>query len=190
MTDRPGGWIRTFSGLQFWPLDPRPEDIRIEDIAHALSQQCRFAGHARIFYSVAEHSVHVSTLCPPENALWGLLHDASEAYLQDVARPLKCLPEFAPYRAAERRLQDMIVLSFGLDADPPASVHDADDAMLQFESRALLTGGLGGPETAVRPAPAFVGDAPWPPPRAEQEFLARFRELTGHGPHSAGGGVR
>ena len=74
---------------------PNPDDIRIEDIAHALSNQCRFAGHAREFYSVAEHSVHVSQLCLPEHALWGLLHDASEAYLVDLPRPLKLLPEFA-----------------------------------------------------------------------------------------------
>src|ERR1017187_10636100 len=80
----PHGSITTFSGIHFWPLLPNPADIRIEDIAHALSNQCRFAGHAREFYSVAEHSVRVSQLCPPEDALWGLLHDASEAYLTDV----------------------------------------------------------------------------------------------------------
>ena len=99
------GFIGTFSGLRFWPLDPNPEKILIADIAHALAHQCRFGGHASKFYSVAEHSVHVSKLCLPEHALWGLLHDASEAYLVDLPRPLKLLPEFAPYREAERRLQ-------------------------------------------------------------------------------------
>ena len=186
MSERRGAWIRTFSGLQFWPLDPRPEELRIEDIAHALSQQCRFAGHSRLFYSVAEHSVHVSALCPLEDALWGLLHDASEAYLQDVARPLKSLPEFAAYREAERHLQEMIVRGFGLDAEPPASVHDADNAMLHLESRCLLTGGLGLPETIAGPAPTFTVHAPWPPLRAEQEFLARFRQLFGREAHRAG----
>src|ERR1039457_118422 len=87
------GFIGTFSGLRFWPLDPNPEKILIDDIAHALAHQCRFGGHASRFYSVAEHSVHVSRLCPPEDALWGLLHDASEAYLVDLPRPLKQLPE-------------------------------------------------------------------------------------------------
>ena len=71
------GFIGTFSGLRFWPLDPNPEKILIDDIAHALAHQCRFGGHASRFYSVAEHSVHVSRLCLPEHALWGLLHDVA-----------------------------------------------------------------------------------------------------------------
>src|ERR1035441_1601867 len=99
------GSITTFSGVRFWPLIPNPADIRIEDIAHALSNQCRFGGHTREFYSVAEHSVRVSQLCTPENALWGLLHDASEAYLSDVTAPITELPQLEAYRAAERSLQ-------------------------------------------------------------------------------------
>jgi len=108
------GSITTFSGISFWPLLPNPDDIRIDDIAHALAHQCRFAGHTRLFYSVAEHSVRVSQLCRPEDALWGLLHDASEAYLSDVPAPLKELPEFEPYRAAERNLQGAVAQRFGL----------------------------------------------------------------------------
>jgi hypothetical protein len=83
----PDGSITTFSGVLFRPLLPNPDDIRIADIAHALSQQYRFAGHTRTFYSVAEHSVRVSLLCRPDDALWGLLHDASEAFLTDVPAP-------------------------------------------------------------------------------------------------------
>src|ERR1035441_7448066 len=88
------GFIGTFSGLRFWPLDPDPDKILIEDIAHALAHQCRFGGHASKFYSVAEHSVHVSKLCAPKDALWGLLHDASEAY---------CGAVWAPARATGQR---------------------------------------------------------------------------------------
>src|ERR1017187_3148745 len=77
--DSRDGFISLFSGMRFWPLDPNPEKILIADIAHALAHQCRFGGHASKFYSVAEHSVHISQLCLPEHALWGLLHDASEA---------------------------------------------------------------------------------------------------------------
>src|ERR1039457_6405429 len=116
------GFIGTFSGLRFWPLAPNPDDILIADIAHALAHQCRFGGHAWKFYSVAKHSVHVSQLCPPEHALWGLLHDASEAYLVDLPRPLKLLPEFAPYREAERRSQRAVAVRFGLPEEQPASV--------------------------------------------------------------------
>jgi hypothetical protein len=80
------GFLGTFSGLRFWPLDPEPEKILIADIAHALAHQCRFGGHASKFYSVSENSVHVSRRCAPEDALWGLLHDASEAYLVELPR--------------------------------------------------------------------------------------------------------
>src|SRR4051794_15527189 len=97
---RRGGWITTFSRRQFWPLDPHSDEIHIEDIAHSLSQQCRFGGHSRSFYSVAQHSCLVSALCKANDALWGLLHDASEAYLGDIPRPLKSLPEFEFYQKA------------------------------------------------------------------------------------------
>src|ERR1019366_9954250 len=85
------GAIRTYSGVRFKPLDPDPA-VGISDIAHALANQCRFGGHSSAFYSVAQHSVRVSEICAAEDALWGLLHDASEAYLVDVPAPLKQLP--------------------------------------------------------------------------------------------------
>src|SRR5690606_5290032 len=81
---RLGDWMQTFTGRAVYPLDLRPDDIDIQDIAHALSMQCRYAGHTRQFYSVAEHSVHVARWCRqygPAAALEGLLHDATEAYL-------------------------------------------------------------------------------------------------------------
>ena len=175
------GFIGTFSGLRFWPLDPNPEKILIADIAHALAHQCRFGGHARLFYSVAEHSVHVSQLCLPEHALWGLLHDASEAYLVDLPRPLKLLPEFAPYREAERRLQRAVALRFGLPPDQPASVTEADDTMLWIEAHSLL-GSM--PEAAIRDTrPPFEITDPLLPVEAERLFLARFKELSAQNPH-------
>src|ERR1035441_7163695 len=134
----PHGSITTFSGIRFWPLLPNPADIRIEDIAHALSNQCRFGGHAREFYSVAEHCVRVSQHCRPEDALRGLLHDASEAYLSDVPAPIKELPQFEAYRAAERSLQGTIAIRFGLSAEQPRSVTEADRAVLGIEIRDLL----------------------------------------------------
>src|SRR5579872_2947230 len=82
-------WIQTASGLEFPLFEPRLDAINIEDIAHGLSMICRFTGQCARFYSVAEHSVHVSHLVPREDAAWGLLHDAAEAYLGDVASPLK-----------------------------------------------------------------------------------------------------
>ncbi len=88
---RKGDYIATYTGKQFYPLDPRPEDVCLEDIAHSLSNLCRFTGHTDTdrFYSVAQHSVICSTIVAPEAALLALLHDAAEAYLGDISRPLK-----------------------------------------------------------------------------------------------------
>lgn len=82
-------WIQTYTGKKFFPLHPHQNEYVIEDIAHALSMKCRFAGHCNAFYSVAEHSVKVSRIVAPESQLWGLLHDAAEAYLPDVCQPIK-----------------------------------------------------------------------------------------------------
>jgi hypothetical protein len=170
------GFIGTFSGLRFWPLDPDPVKILIADIAHALAHQCRFGGHASKFYSVAEHSVHVSQLCLPEHALWGLLHDASEAYLVDLPRPLKQLPEFAPYREAERRLQRAVAVRFGLQEEQPASVTEADDTMLWIEAHSLLDSASVAVIRDKRP-PFEITD-PLLPVEGERLFLRRFKELT------------
>lgn len=170
--------LHTFTGRQFFPLSPRLADIRIEDIAHALSMQCRFGGHLRSFYSVGQHSVLVSQLCAPEDALHGLLHDASEAYLMDIPRPVKHLPVMAAYRQAETVLQAAILRRFAVRAGMPATVKRADDALLINEAHDLF---------AVVPAWAATGErlpldpiVGWPPADAECAFLARFRELRRH----------
>jgi uncharacterized protein len=171
-------WIRTFSGLRFWPLDPQAEHIRIEDIAHALAHQCRFSGHTRSFYSIAQHSLLVSELCRPEDALWGLLHDASEAYLGDAARPLKELAEFAAYRDAEQRLQSCIMERFGLRPEQPASITEADDLMLAIEYRDLMTRPVDDQYIASPPADLRISiQETWSPVTAELNFLARFNQL-------------
>lgn len=181
--DRTGAWIQTYSGVAFYPLDPRPEEILIEDIAHALAMQCRFTGHVKRFYSVAEHSVHVSRLCPAEFALWGLLHDASEAYLCDVARPVKRMPGMEGYRAAEAKLMDNITARFGLDPDEPAGVKLADTTMLGIEVRDLMHWPLANAAKwqwcldAIRDCQITIR-RPWGPEEAEERFLDRFRELT------------
>lgn len=168
------GWIQTYTGRQFWPLQPQVEHVDIHDIAHSLALQCRFNGHCRGFYSVAQHSVLVSQVVPPQDALWGLLHDAAEAYISDLPRPLKrTAPEF---RAAEERLLAVIMAAFGLPAAMPAAVAWADDALLATEMRDLM-----------RPPPASWGLAAEPlalvvepvaPDLAEALFLARFAQLT------------
>src|SRR3954471_2936273 len=103
--------ILTNSGKLAWPMDPRPEDIDILDIAQGLSNQCRFNGQIKTFYSVAQHSVLVTRMVSSENQLAALLHDASEAYLPDLTSPVKRqIPEFVE---AENRLMEVIADVFG-----------------------------------------------------------------------------
>lgn len=173
-------FITTYTGRRFYPLDPQPSDVCIEDIAHALAMICRFNGHVREFYSVAEHSVHVSRIVPPEYALAGLLHDASEAYIADVSRPVKHTEVMREYRRIETWLQ-MVVLDvfnagFSPCDDPSADYIDtADVAMLALEARSLLPYD---PWMDELPEPAKVELGLWSPREAEAVFLARYYELT------------
>lgn len=176
---RTGDWIQTFSGIAFWPLDPRPEEVRIQDIAHALALQCRFLGHTRVFYSVAEHSVRVSDGCDYSDALWGLLHDASEAYLADVSKPVKQLDCLAPYRDAEERVMRVVAERFGLTWQEPESVKAADRRMLAIEAHSLLASMPDGWWPPRTEACRDVILEPWSPEQAEKRFLERFYELTG-----------
>ncbi len=172
-------WLQTFTGRRVWPLDPRPEDLDIRDIAHSLSQQCRFAGHVREFYSVAQHSVRVSFIVPPELALCGLMHDSSEAYLVDVPRPIKhLLPQ---YKEAEERLMHVLAARFGFTWPMPEEVRRADDVLLMAEARALVSGPLEGwslPNDAAEDACEVLGGS-MGPRDAESLFLARFCSLSG-----------
>jgi len=178
VTGREGDWIQVYSGGRFWPLDPRPEEIHIEDIAHALSMQCRFGGHCEEFYSVAQHCVEVSFRVPLEDAAWGLLHDAAEAYLVDLPRPVKYWSIIGrAYREAERRLMTAICERFGLPSREPDSVRMADEIMLMTEKRDLMKQGPSWDHLAVGVEPAasiIIGD---PPAKAEEEFLRRAKVL-------------
>lgn len=132
---RAGQWMQTFTGRRFWPLDPRPEDIHVEDIAHALSLQCRYAGHCVNFYSVAEHCVLLAEHVADPFKRWALLHDASEAYLVDIPRPVK--GDLANYREIEARVMAAVCERFGLPPDMPAEVADADWRIIGDERRNL-----------------------------------------------------
>jgi len=173
--DRIGDWTTTYSGRVFWPLDPRPEEIEIADIAHALSQQCRWTGHTIEFVSVAQHSILVSENCAPRDALWGLLHDAAEAYLVDLASPIKHLKEFYVYREMESGILQMIARRFGLPEEIPESVHIADKNVLATEVRDCMRPGKMRPEWYGIPLKERI--VPLSAPRAELLFLERFHEL-------------
>jgi hypothetical protein len=190
-------FIRTFTGKKFWPLDPTPEEVDIEDIAHALSLVCRFTGHTYCFYSVADHSLRVSKLAEQltmaehgalslrvkaarEMALWGLLHDASEAYLCDVPSPLKRAPGLGQlYKGFERNLMEVIKERFDLSPHEPAVVKHADCILLNTEMRDLMDvppADLEQWQCGSEQLPETI--YPLDPQHAQVEFIRRFHYLT------------
>jgi hypothetical protein len=176
--DRParrGDWLQTFTGRAFYPLDPRPEDIDPVDVAHALSLLCRYGGHSIRHYSVAEHCVLMSHAVAPENALWALLHDATEAYLVDIPRPLKsALPE---YHRIEDRLTAVIADRFRLPAVCPDEVRLADSRIL-LDERATLMATPPQPWAVEHLEPLGVEICCWTPEEAEHFYLNRLKELV------------
>jgi hypothetical protein len=175
MDTRKGDWMQTFTGRQFWPLDPRPDEVFIQDIAHALAHQCRYAGHCRRFYSVAEHSVLLARNVHPKHRLWALLHDASEAYLVDLPRPVK--RHLPAYVDAERVVMDAICRRFGLTPDIPEAVHEADVRILRDELEQNMDVPLV-PWAVQGAEPLGVTLQFWTPVYAEIQFMAAFDMLS------------
>ena len=171
-------YVSTFGGNRFYPLEPRIDRVAIDDIAHGLAYQCRFNGQTREFYSVAQHSLIVASLVPPPLRLAALLHDAAEAYLGDMVKPLKVLlPEFA---ALEDKVTAIIAAVFALDFSDYAPIKRADLIALATEKRDLM------PHSAERWA--YLDDiralpepiAVMSPAQAKQAFLAEFARLRPH----------
>lgn len=175
---KPECWIQTFTGNIFHPLDPRPDEVHIEDIAHALSLLCRWQGHCQTFYSVAQHSVLVSGALPAKYQLWGLLHDAAEAYLNDIASPIKRhMPVFVEI---ENKVLRAVAEKFSLIWPMPPEIKREDEEILLAERRDLIA------ECHVpRAASGFTAAegpiTPWTPEHAERMFLILFRLLTDPG---------
>lgn len=178
---RMDGAIHTVSGRWLDPLAPIVASIEIGDIAQALSNQCRFGGHCRVFYSVAQHCALAADVCrerggsAPE-ALTALMHDAGEAYLVDLPHPLKHRsPLGPPYKLAEARLEEAIRERFGLEPAGP-ELKRIDRALLATERRAFASTGDPWPELEGF-EPLELEIEPWEPPRARREFLERFERL-------------
>lgn len=173
--------IITFTKIHFYPMKPKQEDVRIEDIAHALSLMTRANGHFKEFYSVAQHSLDCTAMAKEENrspkeSLACLLHDASEAYLSDITRPVKA--GLTEYKQIEQRLQRTIYEKFipgGLTEKEEKLVKRYDDACLYYEFEHFMGERLfeeppreiKKPEYRIR---AFQ--------EVEDEFKEVFRKLT------------
>jgi uncharacterized protein len=175
--------IETFTGHWFDILDPQSDQIDIESISHSLSMLCRFTGHVRHFYSVGQHSWLGSYLVPEEDALEFLLHDASEAFIGDMNRPLKHMTAAGgPYREVEAKIMQAIRRKFGLPLTQSESIHRVDNEMLYAEKAQLMSPlawtqasreGCECPDTTA----ANVVIHEMTPREVEEVFLERFTQL-------------
>lgn len=159
--ERKGYWYQTYTGREVYPIDLRPEDIDIRDIAHSLALKCRFNGSCRVMYNVAQHSLHVHDylLATVRSwggvnrrmvLSWGLMHDAAEAYLGDITRPVKS--SLQGVKEIEASIQSTIAERFYLELPMPEEVLHADNVLLVTEARDLM---------APPPRPWGVVAQPW-----------------------------
>lgn len=159
--------IRTHSGIYMDVFAPTVDMIDINDIAHALSNMCRFGGHLDRFYSVAQHSVMVSRYCPIDVALQGLLHDAAEAYMLDMPSPIK--KGLRNYKSVEIRLLKVIAKKFNFPFPMSGHVKIADQERLEWEWKHMVL---------REPIPVGYRGSVWKREKAKERFLAEFRKLT------------
>lgn len=167
-----GPFIQTYTGKHFYPLSQTEDQICIEDIAHHLSLICRYNGAAKYHYSVAQHCCYVSDLCSPENKLWGLLHDAEEAYWGDFAGPLKKELDYGQIPFLSKITKKLICKKFGLPEEEPDEVKYWDRLMLGNEHKVLMDHSF----EFLQSVPNLRIDR-WGFERAEDAFMYKFMEL-------------
>lgn len=169
-----GPTILLYSGEYFDFLAPENSIFTIEDVAQGLSQTCRFAGQSSRFYSVAEHCVHMSYAVPPEHAYAALMHDATEAFIGDMSKPLKdLLPE---YKAIETRIEAVVFDRFSVPTPFDPCIKEFDIQMLATEQAQIMRNNDGWDYTRGRKA-LPIKLYGWYPFEAKEMFLARYREL-------------
>src|SRR5918999_6104936 len=177
----PGPYLQTVSGRWVNPFEPDPEQLDAGDIARALANLCRFGGHCKAFYSVAQHSAIVCDLleergATPDELMAALLHDASEAYLGDLPHPLKHRSELgAAFRVAEKRLEAVIAERFALPA-AAARIKSIDRALLAAERRTFSEVTWHWPELDGAEE-LEIEIEPWSPARAQEEFTRRYERI-------------
>jgi 5'-deoxynucleotidase YfbR-like HD superfamily hydrolase len=168
-------WFLTKTGIMFFPLEPYVREIEIEDIAHALSQLCRFGGHCNKFYSVAQHSCVVSQNLPDSLKFQGLMHDATEAYCGDLIRPIKY--SIKGYVEMEEKLWCAICERFGMPTLMDPRIKHADNRALMTERRDLLKDAGYAWSLSESHPPFDQKIIPIPPLAAKCEFLSAFDRL-------------
>lgn len=177
---QPRGWIHTFTGRQFWPLAPRAIDVNIVDIAHALGMKCRYGGHSREFYSVAEHCCHVSDQLRQALKFEGLMHDSPETYspFGDVPRPVK--QQLPIVDEIEGAIYVVIAERYDLPAVESCEVKHIDMRICVDEKAQLMTNhSFADPSLPGDLKPLGLTVQCWSPEHAKQEFLRRFERLCG-----------
>lgn len=182
-------WMQTFTGKIFHFDDYDYFDFRIEDIAHSLSLQCRFNGHCKRHYSVAQHCVLGSYYADDDIELHFLLHDASECYLSDVVRGLKPSvyinfkgTNFLTYKDLEYYYLKDIYRALNLtppNEEQATRIKDLDNRMLATEARDLFIKQPGWDIDDIKPFMNVI--EPWNPDVSEVQFLAYYRRLTSGG---------
>jgi len=179
--ERIGEYMRTFTGVKFYPYDPRTEDFVIEDIARHLALQCRFNGGLNRFYSVAQHSCLVADAAyemsdkDPEMAWWGQFHDAPETWIGDMVRPLKHSQGMAAFRELEREIMRAVIVKFDLRPRQEPELISYIDAAICITEAMQLRDNAHGDVMQVRSGfePLPIRIFPWSWQRAETEFLER-----------------
>lgn len=172
--------MQLFSGKPFYPNDPQPDEMCIIDIAHSLSNQCRYNGHTRRFYSVAEHSVLVTEMVAAQTddidlIRQALMHDAPEAYVGDIIRPLKL--QLTEWESFEQPVWEAVCKRFGIPVEMNSIVHEMDYAACAIEKRDLMNNSLGvcwGSLPDPDPKFSVIG---LPPEEAKQLFLDKFYSM-------------
>lgn len=166
--------MQLYSGKPFYPEDPRVEDIDIQDIAQALSMTTRYGGHVTDFYSVAEHSVHMSNIVSEENAFIALMHDATEAYIGDLVRPIKYL--FPEFQRLEDNIWFIIATKYGLPIELPDEVKN-HDVKICFTERSQILNYTGETDWGYEMESHDISIMNWTPEQAKAMFLNRFYDL-------------
>jgi hypothetical protein len=182
---RTSEWLQSFTGRQLFPFECRPEDICLEDIAHSLSLQCRFVGHCKFSYSVAQHSLYVSDHCPPELQAWGLLHDAAEVWIGDISRPLKrCLVVWSDQgpdwgiKEVEENILACVAMRFNLPSltdDQQKKIKYVDNLVLATEKRDVMCPTDHEWEPLPKPLDRHIEEVNWK--LVKGIFIDRAREL-------------